>query len=115
MKAKIGNLEVILTQTLIIQDDLDSWVEFKVLNWDVKLNLVFHKKYDNPSESSFDIEPQEDYAKLIFNNWDGEGMSFREPASFGITEDRKVYLMAFGQRVGNAIKLDLQILLEAAA
>lgn len=112
MKAKIGDLEVIHTQVLLIPDGLESWVEFKVLNWDVKLNIIMSKDSENPYESGFTIEPEDDYARIIFRNWDGDGMSFREPAQFGNTEDRNVSLMAFGHKVGNTLKIDLQVLLE---
>ncbi|MCK2045597.1 MULTISPECIES: hypothetical protein [Chromohalobacter] len=113
MKAKIGNLDVIDSQILLIPDGRDAWVKFTVLDWDVKLNIILEHDSERPDESWTDILPKNDHAKVILKNWIGNGMSFKAPLPFGETNGRSVNLLAFGSKVGNLTKVDLLVLLEA--
>jgi len=115
MKAKIGNLEVIHSQVLLIPEGSDAWVEFRVASWDVKLHFVIVVDDDNPNESSYKLDGQEDHALIKLKNWNSPlGMAFSELVEFGTISEgnRPAYIMAFGHAVGNIMKLDFQIYLE---
>ena len=112
MSIKIGDLDVIHSQVLLIPEGDDAWVEFKVLNWEVKLHFVFIEDNKNANESSYKLVGKDDHALFELKNWKNPlGMSFSEPIEFGTTEGRSVYIMLLGYTVGNLRKLDLQILL----
>lgn len=113
MTARIGKFNIIHSQLLLIPDGADAWVEFRAKNWDVKLKFLLVEDKENPNESTFDLTAEEDHGVITLKNWSHSlGMSFKEPVDFGSTDGEKVYFMAFGHKVGNVTKLELQFYME---
>jgi len=113
MKAKIGDLEVIHSQILLIPKGSDAWVEFRAMNWDVKLHFILIDDEENINESSYRLVGQDDHALFELKNWKSPlGISFSEPMEFGSTEGKSVSAMVIGYSVGNLIKLETQFYLE---
>lgn len=108
MKAKVGKYVVIHTQTLLIPNGQEAWIEFQALSWHVKLKLLLTIDSNNPNDSRYEIYGEEDYGVVKLINWDASTMAFKEPNQFGKTEGKNIFIMVFGTRIGDTTKLDVQ-------
>ena len=115
MKIKIGEYEIIHTQTLIIPGKKNSVLEFKADNWDVSLNIVLEGDEGDPNKSNWKFEGKDDHAVLTLSNWNHSlGFALNEPVEFGVTDNRIIYMMIVGNSIGGTLKLDLQFSMEVA-
>jgi len=109
MSSKVGNLEIVHSQLLIIPEGQDAWVEFRVADWDVKLHLVFVDDDDKPNETAYRMTGNDDHALFELRNWKSPlGMAFSEPVEIGSTENVVVSMMAIGHSFNGTMKVDLQ-------
>jgi len=114
MNTTIGNFTVLSSQTLLIPDNSDSWLELKVLNWDIKLKITLHTDPEKTKEIGYSINGVDDYGHLKLTNFNSQfGMSFDEPVEFGETEGNQIYFLVFGHKVGKVTKLDIQFYAES--
>lgn len=109
MTIKIGEFEVIKTQTLLVTDSYETWLEEELLGWNIKIKIELEEDKSKPNEGRFNIEGVDDYGLLTLTNWQSPlGMSFPEPVEFGTTNNAKIYFQIFGHKVGTVTKLDIQ-------
>jgi hypothetical protein len=114
MKSKIGKFEVINTQTLLIHDNNDAWIEFVVMDWTLKLRITFEDSSSAANESKFIIRDSGDHGVITFINWNSTlGNSLKEPIDIARTQGRNIYLMAISHKIGNILKLDIQFYMES--
>jgi len=114
MKAKVGKFEVINTQTLLINNNNDVWVEFAVMDWTLKLKITFENSSGATNESKFIIRDGGDHGVITFFNWNSTlGNSLNEPIDIAQTQGRDIYLMATSHKIGNILRLDIQFYMES--
>ncbi|EHK2775603.1 hypothetical protein OL322_004079 [Vibrio vulnificus] len=107
MTARVGNLTVLSTETLLIQDGNDAWVEFEAEDWHVQLRVVL-KDIASESDSTTTITGQEDHGVITLTNFGLDGGTSFPPVAMGQTNNKDVYVAGFGESVGDVKKITLQ-------
>ncbi|PHX06117.1 hypothetical protein [Vibrio splendidus] len=110
MAATIGGMQVIHTETILLPHDQEAWIEFKAINWDVKLKLVLKKNSDE-NISTTTVEAIDDYGLFTLTNFEGIGVSFPS-MKMGETEDRSLFVSGFGTSAGGVTHITLQFTIE---
>ncbi|AGR00065.1 hypothetical protein MW374_004508 [Vibrio parahaemolyticus] len=115
---KIGNLEVILSEQLLIPKQEDCYIDYddgQGNNFALKIKFEETDEKDEKGEraSSFRVEPQSDCGLLIFTNWLGVmGRSFNKPVAIGKMEtDRELFINAHVSSNANTYKAHFQLML----
>lgn len=109
MKATIGKYTILDTQTLLVPPEQEIWLESTVLNWELKIKIIFIFDTENPDDTGYSIYGEEDYGVIALKNWTSSAMSFPEPIQLGTNDDgRPVFTMIFGQTVQKITRLEVQ-------
>lgn len=115
MKIRIGKYEVYNNYSLLMQPGEAAVVPLFIDNWNLEVELTFHKKTDVPSESAtveiVGVSPNRAAIKLF--NWDNAlGTSMNIPQHLGKSGLNKVdiYFILAHWKVGLLDKVDLQIM-----
>ncbi len=107
MTARVGNLTVLSTETLIIQNGNDAWIEFDAEGWHVKLNVVL-QDVEPRNKSTTTITAKEDHGVITLTNFGLEGGASFSPIRMGETGGKGIYFSGFGESVGDVKKITLQ-------
>ncbi|HDY7983728.1 MULTISPECIES: hypothetical protein [Vibrio] len=113
MSVKVDGHTVIASETLLIQDGQDAWVEFMALDWHVQLKIVLERTDNRNTQAVANISasPDNQSGVLTLSNFGGEGTSF-SPFKIGETEGRDVYVSALGHSVADVTQIVLQFSLQ---
>jgi hypothetical protein len=114
MKVLVGGRELITTAVLQVPEGEDAWVEFKVNQWDVRVNVRFIDSTQD-TEQAVNLEGKGDHAVLVLKNWNYTlPAALPEPMAFGETDGRKVVLALSGYAIQGFKRIDLSFFLEKA-
>lgn len=112
MKITVGGRELITTAVLQVPDGEDAWVEFQAGTWNVRLNVMFIDDKED-STQSFSLSGKDDYAVLIFKNWNnGLPAAIAKPFQFGETDSRKIAFIFSGYAVAGFKRMDISFFWE---
>jgi hypothetical protein len=114
MIARVGKHEVIHTQTLILPDGDDGWIEFDVGTWRARVKVRFESNNQEPVQQTLSIDAEGDHAILRLFNWRNSlGSATTKPVQFArMSGGASVSFMATHWYVGNVNRIDFQFLLE---
>lgn len=114
LKVTIGKRERVGDVSLTIPNGEDAWVEFKALNWDMKIHIIFEDLEDKKAPSSWSLRGKGDYAEITFKNWiSAQGMSIPEPVELGSVNERSIMMFVHGRIVPGFKLVDLSFFDEA--
>lgn len=114
MKVTLGNLKLLHSQSVIVPEDEDLWLEFRVYDWDMKLKVKFvNDKEDSDRPSSADLQGMDDYALLTLKNMNNSlGSALSRPLELGTSNNRPIYALLANHAIGNMMKFEIQVYVE---
>ncbi|EGR1057292.1 hypothetical protein CGT81_03560 [Vibrio cholerae] len=107
MTTRVGNLTVLLTETLLIQDGNDAWIEFYAEDWHVRLNIILQDN-ESESDSTTTITGKGDHGVITLTNFAINGGTSFPPIVMGQVNGKDVYISGFGEVVGDVKKITFQ-------
>ncbi|EHD2267443.1 hypothetical protein NDJ15_16145 [Vibrio parahaemolyticus] len=116
MATKVNGMNVFHTQTLFIPEKSDAWIDFDNGEDDVKAHIVLVDDTEEPDVKAYRMSGQDDHVRLELKNWNSSsGTCFQEREIFGENpKGEQIALVAFGQKFGKMLRLEVQFyLLEA--
>jgi hypothetical protein len=113
MSARVGKLEVVHTQTLILPEGEEALVGFQVGGWQAKLKVRFEARGEDPSKQAIEVEAEDDHALVKLVNWKNPlGTATTTPVQFAtLNTGDLVYFMVAHWLIGGVNLLELQFLL----
>ena len=108
MKIKFGDHEVVFSETVMLPQEEELWVEAKVDDWLAKIHLKFTAD-EEKTHSHFNMEATEEHVQFNLKNWNKLGVCFSQPAQFGEVNGKPVYLMLHGAITGHVRRLAVQV------
>jgi len=107
--AKIGNHEIVYSETFLVPSGKDIWFTANISGWSVTVNVTF----EEGEKQEITVRPVSDHAHIKLVNWNNSlGTALVEPAILGTHQDgRKLYFMVVNYRIGQTNRLDIQLLL----
>lgn len=108
----IGEWEVIHYTSLLVHTGVDSWIQFKVKNEDIKFNI---KLVDTETKDKQEIEllGGEDYGILKLKNFNNAlGTAPKDILSLAVLNDKtELFCLFINYRIGDLNKIDIQFMI----
>ena len=111
---RVGNRAVLTTISLIVPKGEDAWIEFPIQGWKLRLKLVFANDELSPGPR-LQVETEDDHGRIVFTNWNNVlGTATKTPVQLAtLNSGQRVVGMFWHAQVGEARKLDAELMLEA--
>ena len=117
---KVGDFNVIFSQTLLAQEGEEIWIDFNYDNEDFKVSIVFTAQAGTSDskivERSLEIKAFDDHAKFVFINWNHLHPTVTlEPISFADApnKEQSIYYSGCISKIGSSYLLHNQFMVGA--
>ena len=102
------------SESALIPENVETWIEFNVFDWDIRLQFIIENDYENKSEKRWDFEGKDGFATFTLTNWSSsQGSCIHEPFELGRDEGRPIYVMFATYGIGKVTRLEAQFYVEA--
>jgi hypothetical protein len=112
MSVRIANREIIQTNTLLIPQGEEVWIEVPIIGWTLRVQLVFATDQQK-GEPRITVEAVEKHARITLLNWTNSlGTASLSPVQIATLSDgRKVFFMVWHAQTGKTSKVVVQFML----